>query len=73
MAKKELKRAKAAATKIQAMYRGYSTRKALRNRSENEGVTDYESNIQPFLLVSEIVEEMVAKSCADDKVRLFKI
>lgn len=69
MAQKELKRAKAAAIKIQAMYRGYSTRKALqalRDRKDSMGVINYE--IKPVLLVSEIVEEMVANSCTDEKV-----
>lgn len=71
MAQKELKRAKAAAIKIQAMYRGYSTRKALqalRDRKDSMGVINYELNLKPVLLVSEIVEEMVANSCADEKV-----
>ncbi len=59
MAQKKLEEAKAAATKIQAMYRGFTTRKHLLQQSE----------IDPLLVVSEIVDDIVTNSI-DDKVCL---
>lgn len=63
MAQKKLQQAKLAATKIQANYKGYRTRKLLHLQKEMESIEHL-----PLLLVSEIVDDMVNSSMADEKV-----
>lgn len=63
MAQKELQQSKAAAIKIQAAYRGYRTRKFLLNQKEIENMEN-----DPFLWMSEIVNDLVISSTTDDKV-----
>lgn len=63
MAQKKLQQAKVAATKIQAQYKGYRTRKMLLVQKEMENSKD-----QPLLLVSDIVHDMVNSSMVDNKV-----
>lgn len=63
IAQKRLQEAKAAATKIQATFRGYKTRKFLHDQKEMENMENL-----PFLLVSDIVNDIVTQSTADDEV-----
>lgn len=61
MAQKKLEEMKAAAVKIQATYRGFSTRKCLRNQREME--------LEPMSIVSDLLEEIVF-GCLEDEVLL---